>query len=403
MKIILQIILVFIAVLWPLPNMAQALEADTTSTDSDYSVTVSLLTCSPGTLVYQLYGHTALRVREGRAGLMSDWVFNYGTFSFRQPHFAWRFALGETDYQLGVMPYNLFYEEYVHEGRAIFEQKLNLTQREAKRLADALAENVKPENATYRYNFFYDNCVTRAVAMVEKCIDGKVIWPSVDKNGEKSLRDIVHQYSESSPWNSFGQDLLLGSEADEPTTFSDQMFAPMYAENFVSQAKVRRTDGSLSPLAAPAITLLPAVSMPSHSDPLSPMWTFGILLAFTLILTVYEQYKKKNYWMFDTLLLVAQGLTGLVIAFLFFFSSHPAVGSNWLVVLFNPLPLLYFPWQMKFAANHRKAKGYYVEALMLLITLIIGVAGVQSFPLEVYIIIAVLAIRVVAQFRLNKR
>ena len=62
------------------------------------SVDISLITCSPGTELYQLYGHTALRVREVRQGRRSDWVFNYGTFSFKQKNFMWRFMLGETDY-----------------------------------------------------------------------------------------------------------------------------------------------------------------------------------------------------------------------------------------------------------------------------------------------------------------
>ena len=43
-------------------------------------------------------------------GRLSDWVFNYGTFSFAQPHFVWRFVKGETDYELGVVPYALFYD-----------------------------------------------------------------------------------------------------------------------------------------------------------------------------------------------------------------------------------------------------------------------------------------------------
>ena len=44
------------------------------------SVEVSLLTCSPGTEVYSLYGHTAIRVKSYTTA--EDWVFNYGVFSF---------------------------------------------------------------------------------------------------------------------------------------------------------------------------------------------------------------------------------------------------------------------------------------------------------------------------------
>ena len=61
--------------------MAHAFPAD--------SVEVSLLTCSPGTEVYSLYGHTAIRVKSYTTG--EDWVFNYGVFSFNRPNFYMAF------------------------------------------------------------------------------------------------------------------------------------------------------------------------------------------------------------------------------------------------------------------------------------------------------------------------
>lgn len=384
------------AALMPLQLSAQTEKKDSVSADTGSVVTVSLLTCTPGTEVYQLYGHTALRVREGQPGRMNDWVFNYGTFSFTKPHFMWRFVLGETDYELGVSPFQYFYEGYAREGRGILEQKLNLTPEEARRLADALAENLRPENATYRYNFFYDNCVTRAVLMVEKCVDGKILWPDLSKEGGKSLRDIVHEYSKESVWDKFGQDLLLGCEADESAPLSVQMFAPMYASRFVSEAKIKAPDGSVRPLASPVITVLPAQPAANESEPLSPMYTFGVLFAFTLAITFYEWKKKKYYWFYDSILFVLQGLAGCVVTFLFFFSTHPTVGSNWLIILLNPLPLLYFPWQMKNGANHRISKGMYVEGFMVLATLLAGLCGVQAFPAELYLILGILATRVIA-------
>ena len=55
-------------------------------------VRVSLVTCSPGDEVYSLYGHTAIRCTDTAKGL--DLAFNYGVFSFNQPHFIWNFVLG---------------------------------------------------------------------------------------------------------------------------------------------------------------------------------------------------------------------------------------------------------------------------------------------------------------------
>ena len=371
-----------------------------TKTSAD-EVTVSLLTCSPGPLIYELYGHTALRVREGKQGAQSDWVFNYGTFSFKQPHFIWRFMLGQTDYELSVLPYSLFYNAYMNEGRAIYEQRLNLTQTEAHKLVNALSENLQPENAQYRYNFFYDNCVTRAVKIIESSVSGRVVWPQQSKDSVRTLRDIVHEFSNRSPWDRLGQDLLVGAEADKPATVEEQMFAPLYASRFVGGAQIVSADGTQRPLAQPPVTLLPAQSSPSTHVP-NPLWVFGTLLALTLALTLYEGLRKRYWWQYDALLLIAQGVAGCIVAFLFFFSEHPAVGSNWLVILFNPLPLLYFPWVMKQAVNGRICRAIYLQAFLLVCALVIGICGLQSFPPEVYLIILILGLRVFAHLTYSR-
>lgn len=373
--------------------------ADTAQTAGQDSVVVSLITCSPGEQVYELYGHTAIRVREVREGRQSDWVFNYGTFSFNQPHFMWRFVLGETDYQLGVLPYTFFYDEFVRSGRSVREQRLNLTPAEEKALVDALSENLLPANATYRYNFFYDNCTTRAVNMIEKAVRGKVVWPEVEKGKAKTLRDIVHEFSDVSPWNKFGQDLLLGAEADRPANRSAQMFAPLYAERFVAGAMVTDEKGESRLLAEPALTLLPETrAAGGEACPVTPMMAFSLLLAVAWAFTLYEWKRKTYYWQFDVLLFLVQGLAGCIVTFLFLFSAHPAVGSNYLVALFNPLPLVFFPWFMRSAVNGRKAWGMYIQAAMLLLTVIFGLAGLQQYPLEVYLIIFTLTLRVAAHF-----
>ena len=63
------------------------------------SLKISLITCSPGTQVYELFGHTGLRVRDDARDI--DVVFHYGVFSFDTPNFIYRFTKGETDYSIG--------------------------------------------------------------------------------------------------------------------------------------------------------------------------------------------------------------------------------------------------------------------------------------------------------------
>ena len=51
---------------------------------------ISILTCSPGTELYSLFGHTAIRVYD--SSNHTDLVFNYGTFDFSTPHFYLKYA-----------------------------------------------------------------------------------------------------------------------------------------------------------------------------------------------------------------------------------------------------------------------------------------------------------------------
>ena len=65
---------------------------------------VSLITCAPGKEIYQLEGHSALRIK--RPGSY-DVAVNWGVFDFNAPNFVYRFVKGETDY-IGVSyPFSL--------------------------------------------------------------------------------------------------------------------------------------------------------------------------------------------------------------------------------------------------------------------------------------------------------
>ena len=63
------------------------------------------------------------------------------------------------------------------------------------------------------------------------------------------------------------------------------------------------------------------------------------------------------WWGVDVLLFLVQGLAGLagcLSAFLFVFSVHPTVGSNYLLIIFNPLPLIGLPWMINCIRKGKK-------------------------------------------------
>ena len=339
------------------------------------SIKVSLMTCAPGTEIYALFGHTALRYEDTARG--EDWVFNYGMFSFNTPHFIYRFVKGETDYELGVTPYSYFEGSYAMRGSSVYQQTLNLTMAEKQKLRRLLEENYQPENRVYRYNFFYDNCTTRARDIIEECIEGKVVYP--DGKEGLSFRDIVHQYTKGNEWDELGIDMCLGSEADEPVDARKQMFAPFYMLEAAGKATIVAGD-SVRPFVLQEKKVVDVEPEGGEGGfPLSPLVCVFVLMGAVCLVGWIQLKVKKVIWIWDLFLFGVQGLAGCVIAFLVCFSTHPTVGSNWLILLLNPIPLIYLPVMVYRAIKGKKDLYHLINIVYLTLFIMIMPFVQQKF------------------------
>ena len=322
------------------------------------SIRVSLITCSPGKEVYQLYGHTALRCENFTQ--KQDVVFNYGIFSFRQPHFVWRFVRGECDYMVMGIDWKYFPLDYEERGSGIVAQELNLTRLEANVLYAGLMANCQPENCEYRYNFLYNNCTTKVRDMIEKAVMGRIAYPQLEE--KKTYRQILHEYTREDLWAAEGNDFLLGGSVD--TVLSDRaaMFAPEYMQWFAEGAQIYADDGSLRPLVKNTEIILQErlLDVDENSSPgyqkylYAPLSVACLFLLFCVLVVLLEKAIRRMIWIWDVVLLLAQGVVGCILAFMFLFSEHPAVDSNWLLWPFSPLALFAIPNVVLAAIKRRR-------------------------------------------------
>lgn len=324
------------------------------------SVEVSLLTCQPHEEIYSLYGHTALRYHDLKRN--EDWAFNYGIFNFHAPHFVLRFVFGLTDYELGVIPTDIFKQEYRRFGSQVTEQVLNLTNEEKHAIHKALYENYRPENRVYRYNYFYDNCTTRARDMVERNINGQVRYQD-NPDYEPTYREMVRECTMAHPWATWGNDFLLGIKADLKTDQRQQEFLPNNLLHDFARAQIIRTDGRYVPLVKETRQIVPSgVQIVEQDFPLTPTECAIILLIISLLVFAYEWKKRQTLKWWDILLMTMQGLMGLVL-FVMIFSQHPTTNINLQILLFNPLPLFYI-YNM-----YRRKKTHYWNLLVCMVFL----------------------------------
>ena len=327
------------------------------------SVEFSLLTCQPHDEVYSLYGHTAIRYHELRPGGL-DWAFNYGVFDFKKPHFVARFVFGLTDYELGAYPYKYFVKEYRCFGSMVTEQVLNLTDEEKMALHDALAINLRPENKIYRYNYFYNNCTTKARDIIESCINGKVEYAGRE-DYTPSYRDMVHSMTRNNPWSRFGNDLLLGIKADWKTDLRQQEFLPGNLLYDFDHAQIY-SNGNYRPLIKERRIAVPAgVQIIESGFPLTPLACAAILLAVGIVIFFFEWRKKRAFVLWDVLLMITTGTIGIVLT-LMLFSQHPTVSLNLQIILCNPLPWL-FLWPV---IRGRETRYWKITAILAVLFLI---------------------------------
>lgn len=332
------------------------------------SIRVSLLTCSPHDEIYSLYGHTAIRYEDKAS--KTDIVVNYGMFSFKKPFFVARFVLGLTDYEMGIQDFNDFCYEYQYFGSQVTQQEINLTPEEKGQLLKALQDNYANARV-YRYNYFYNNCTTKARDIILKSINGKIEY----KNGidrSVSFRDLIHGCNANYSWASFGNDLLLGFKADMQTTREEQQFLPDNLMRDFGQAKIVSADGSARPLVKNTEIIVKGNDHAiAGKTKVTPQFVFITLLLLIAAIVVAEFKTKKRFLWVDISLLLSSGLAGLIL-FVMLFSEHPTTSTNLQIFILCPLNLYWAIYIIKNKRNERKLRKAWT---FLSIMLCIGLSG----------------------------
>jgi hypothetical protein len=367
-KLFISFLRYIFVVLLLMPVCSYAKAQDASYIDMD-SVQISLLTCQPHEEVYSLYGHTAIRYYDKTRNM--DLAINYGMFSFKKPFFILRFVFGLTDYEMGIEPFDAFCAQYAGYGSGVYEQVLHLTREEKSRIANAINENYKPENRVYRYNYFYDNCTTRARDMLLDHLTRRLDVRIKDLKWE-SYRDLVHQCCRRTPWVKFGNDMLLGLQADFPIDYKQKQFLPENLKEDFEHIFLNTGKGKTEKLVSRSgWVVLPGVQTEMADFPLSPIACMLLLAGIIVLVTLLEGIRKTRFRWVDAAILLVCGLVGLIL-FAMIFSQHPTVRLNLQILLFCPFTLLYIYSSVKKSREKQFYKGMKVWCALLILFLIGG-------------------------------
>ncbi len=347
---------------------------------------ISIITAGPGKVLYEGFGHTTIRVKDTDF----DLAYNYGIFDFDAPNFYLNFTKGRLLYKLQSYPFHYFVRSYQKDKRWIKEQVLNLTLSEKQQIFDYLENNAKPENATYLYDPFFNNCATKPRDILESILKSQLVFNDSHLSEKKSFRQLMNTEISWNNWGSFGINLALGSKLDKIASAKEYMYLPDYVYDGFNNATINNKN-----LVKTDRYILKYDEIKVTSGIFNPLFLFSLVLIFGIYIT-YKNIKEnsRSRW-FDFLLFFVTGFIGVFIVFLWFFTNHSTTPVNFnFLWAFAPNLIVAFYLLSKSPKSWVKKYLGFITILLVLIP-IIWLTSIQQLPTASIPLLILLLIRYV--------
>ena len=345
--------------------------------DSSNFVTASLLIAEPLHALYSVFGHATLRMECPSYGL--DYVFtfesdpNFGTFMTG--------IAGKAKAKYVAVPTDTFIRDTRMEGRGLKQYRLNLTHHEKQELWRLLDQELAAGD--YRnFNLLTDNCLTSSILNVERSLIGEHLeWGPMRYPQTHSDGHVLRYAAQHSPWAEFLFITFIGTGYDHWSMMESRIM-PATVAQMLREAKLINdsTGASRFVITDPGTTLVES-SGKDKATSITPNMVFGCLLLLQLgdegaedvARAEVQPHGYRAAKIYDILLVTAQSFVCLLMLYVTFFSELFVTQWNWYLIVFLPLPLLFWQIRNKTIASRCWMCYSIVLLLFILATPFIGV------------------------------
>ena len=335
---------------------------------------VSILTIGPGFVLNDAFGHSAIRIKDPLQNI--DLIFDYGRYDFQAKGFYLNFAKGKLDYEIGWTYSEDFISNYKLQQRRVTAQIINLTLKEKQNLFEGLQTNIQPQNKSYSYDFFYNNCATKIKDVLVDTSNKNISFLTPENFEQLSFRELIRSHVPQNSWGGLGIDAALGSVIDRLASVEEHLFLPKYLDEILKHSK-------FDPEATKLVLRSEVLNQTQKSKPSTFWWSPLVILGLVSItiigMTYYDWTSKSRNKFLDALLFFTTGSIGILILFLWFATDHTATAYNYNFLWAFGFNLLLLPTVLK--PKPKKRFVGYLKFLILLLTLMLlhSLTGVQAF------------------------
>jgi len=319
-------------------------QASPAAAEPGSELTIYLVTMGPGDAVWERFGHNALWVHDAATG--QDLAYNYGMFDFDEPGYLRNFIRGRLNYWVQPVDAGAMVRAYAAANRSVWVQELNLTPAQRLELKRFLEWNSLPENRTYRYDYYRDNCSTRVRDAIDMVLGGRLRQVLDAEPSGMTYRAHTRRLVADDLPVFYGLEVAMTRAIDEPLSLWDESFLPMELMENVRRVTVTDAAGREAPLVK-AETLLFEASRPALPEgvpdrvpaSLAAGTLFGAALALSGRGAARRRGARAAFLLLAMVWATVTGALGTLLTFLWVGTDHWVTYGNENLLQANPLSL----------------------------------------------------------------
>jgi hypothetical protein len=237
-----------------------------------------------------------------------------------------------------------------------------------------------PENRNYFYKLFTDNCVTRAVVIIDKALDGKFIEKYKKEKGRFTLREHAERHLYRSVVMYVVLNFIMGEEIDKPLSKYEEMYLPSEFAAALAGFTYTDANGNIQPLVSGIEKINTAAGRPAVllKPPQDKLYAFFAGITGAVVFVLLIKLGKKNrgfrivFGITQSLMALYWAFMGTLLFYAMFFSHHTYTYKNLNIMYANPLLFVGVPFGILCAfTKHERQYAFYSRILKLLWTYVL--------------------------------